>query len=316
MRRTLAVGVLALAATAGSAGTAAARDVNHDRIPDRWEHRYHLDLHVNQANRDQDHDGLKNRSEWRDHTSPRKRDSDGDGIPDPREDSNHDGVTNVAEQHGDHPGPADGTNTPGDTPHTGDPAATAAVGHLVSYSQSAGFGGYLVIERANGEQVTAYLGEKTDLECAPAASAEPQFTPCTKDHLVPGAGIARAEHGSNGHADVWTKVFLLVGDAPPAPPAPAGDNPAPQTVGGTVVSYEQSSGFGGTLTIMRPGGESVSAWYGDGTDLRCAPTSAGPFTACTKDQLQAGRASTDARHAVNLGGHDVWSRVYLVVPAS
>jgi hypothetical protein len=85
-------------------------------------------------------------------------------------------------------------------------------------------------------------------------------------------------------------------------------------VGGTIVSYEQSPGFGGTLTITRPSGESVSAWYGDATDLRCAPAAGGDYSPCTKAQLQAGVVATDARHAVNAGGHDAWTRLYLVVP--
>ena len=55
---------------------------NHDRIPDRWERAHHLSLRVNQARRDQDHDGLRNRAEFRAHTNPRKADTDGDGIKD------------------------------------------------------------------------------------------------------------------------------------------------------------------------------------------------------------------------------------------
>ena len=50
---------------------AAAKDRNHDRIPDRWEKRHHLSLHVNQAKRDQDRDGLKNRQEFKAGDDPR-----------------------------------------------------------------------------------------------------------------------------------------------------------------------------------------------------------------------------------------------------
>jgi hypothetical protein len=63
-------------------GTAAARDRNHDRIPDRWEKRHHLSLHKNQARRDQDRDGLKNRQEWKAGDDPRDPDSDNDGVDD------------------------------------------------------------------------------------------------------------------------------------------------------------------------------------------------------------------------------------------
>lgn len=63
-------------------GVAAARDRNHDRIPDRWEKRHHLSLHKNQAKRDQDRDGLKNRQEWKAGDDPRDPDSDNDGTKD------------------------------------------------------------------------------------------------------------------------------------------------------------------------------------------------------------------------------------------
>jgi hypothetical protein len=74
---------LALVAAAALAmlalpGIAAAKDGNHDRIPDRWEARHHLSLHVNQAGRDQDHD----RAEFFADDNPRDRDSDDDGVID------------------------------------------------------------------------------------------------------------------------------------------------------------------------------------------------------------------------------------------
>jgi hypothetical protein len=76
---------LAVTASLGLASAASAKDRNHDRIPDRWERAHHLSLHVNQARRDQDHDGLNNRGEFRAHMNPRKADTDGDGIPDGEE---------------------------------------------------------------------------------------------------------------------------------------------------------------------------------------------------------------------------------------
>jgi hypothetical protein len=74
--------LLALAGMLLVAGSASAKDRNHDRIPDRWEKRHHLSLHHNQARRDQDKDGLKNRAEFRAGTNPRDDDSDGDGVED------------------------------------------------------------------------------------------------------------------------------------------------------------------------------------------------------------------------------------------
>jgi hypothetical protein len=60
-------------------------DRNHDRIPDRWERANHLSLKVNQAKRDQDHDGLRNRAEFMAGDNPRDADTDNDGTDDGQE---------------------------------------------------------------------------------------------------------------------------------------------------------------------------------------------------------------------------------------
>jgi hypothetical protein len=60
-------------------------DRNRDRIPDRWERAHHLTLKVNQAKRDQDHDGLRNRAEFMAGDDPRDADTDNDGIGDGKE---------------------------------------------------------------------------------------------------------------------------------------------------------------------------------------------------------------------------------------
>jgi hypothetical protein len=75
----LALGALALLALPG---LAAAKDRNHDRIPDKWEKRHHLSLKVNQARHDQDGDHLRNRGEFLAGDNPRDRDSDDDGVVD------------------------------------------------------------------------------------------------------------------------------------------------------------------------------------------------------------------------------------------
>ena len=77
-----ALGALALLALPGAA---AAKDGNHDRIPDRWEKRHHLSTSVNQAGRDQDRDHLRNRAEFLAGDNPRDRDSDDDGVMDGNE---------------------------------------------------------------------------------------------------------------------------------------------------------------------------------------------------------------------------------------
>jgi hypothetical protein len=66
----------------GLVGSASARDVNSDHIPDQWERHYDLSLKVNQAKRDQDSDQMRNRAEFRAGTNPRDDDSDGDGVAD------------------------------------------------------------------------------------------------------------------------------------------------------------------------------------------------------------------------------------------
>jgi hypothetical protein len=76
-----AIAMLALPSFAA----AKARDRNHDHIPDRWEKRHHLSLRVNQAHRNQDHEGLNNRQEFLAGTNPRDPDTDNDGITDGEE---------------------------------------------------------------------------------------------------------------------------------------------------------------------------------------------------------------------------------------
>ncbi len=65
---------------------ARAADRNRDGLPDKWEKRYKLSLKVNQAQRDQDADGVVNLSEYTGGTNPRKADSDNDGVDDGSED--------------------------------------------------------------------------------------------------------------------------------------------------------------------------------------------------------------------------------------
>jgi hypothetical protein len=78
----LALGALALLAMPA---LAAAKDRNHDHIPDRWEKRHHLSLAVNQARLDQDRDQLRNRAEFLAGDNPRDDDSNADGVADGEE---------------------------------------------------------------------------------------------------------------------------------------------------------------------------------------------------------------------------------------
>ena len=60
-------------------------DRNRDGLPDRWERANHLSLKFNQAKRDQDHDGLRNKAEFMAADNPRDADTDNDGTEDGQE---------------------------------------------------------------------------------------------------------------------------------------------------------------------------------------------------------------------------------------
>jgi hypothetical protein len=75
---------LALVAFAAPA-MASAKDVNRDRIPDKWEKANKLSLKVDQRKKDQDTDGLRNRGEFLAGTNPRDADTDDDGVTDVEE---------------------------------------------------------------------------------------------------------------------------------------------------------------------------------------------------------------------------------------
>ena len=110
LHRVLATLTLLVAATALCAAPALARKRDHDKLPDRWERKFHLDTKKNDANRDRDRDGLSNFGEYRSHTNPRKKDTDRDGLKDgaerrfgfkPRDrDSDNDGTKDGKENAG------------------------------------------------------------------------------------------------------------------------------------------------------------------------------------------------------------------------
>jgi hypothetical protein len=76
---------LAVAASLLLASGALARDRNHDRIPDKWEKRHHLNVRANDARKDPDRDHLSNLAEYQRGTDPRDADTDDDGTDDENE---------------------------------------------------------------------------------------------------------------------------------------------------------------------------------------------------------------------------------------
>jgi hypothetical protein len=94
LHRVLATLAVLVAATALCPAPALARKRDHDKLPDRWERKFHLSTKKNDANRDRDRDGLSNFGEYRSHTNPRKKDSDHDGRRDGREDYDRDKLKN------------------------------------------------------------------------------------------------------------------------------------------------------------------------------------------------------------------------------
>jgi hypothetical protein len=184
-----------LLALALPAAAQAATDRNHDRIPDRWERAHHLTLRVNQAKRDQDHDGLVNRSEYLDHTNPRRKDSDRDGVLDGREDADHDGVTNLAEQQ--QQNRRSGAKPV--SPALAQPVVgTAPVGAVAAF-----FDGELVVRQADSTELVGTVDDATRLICVPPIQ-HPTVALCPEERLVPGTRVLVARR-TGSH---WDLVVL------------------------------------------------------------------------------------------------------------
>lgn len=153
----LLTALLVLSAPAG----AAARDRDHDRLPDRWEKRHGLSSKAMSAAADPDRDRVDNLNEHREGTHPRDRDSDDDGRPDGREDSDRDKLDNAAEdQTGNDPRDRDS-----DDDGVGDGREQAGV--VASFD-----GAQLVISLARGGSVTGLVDEDTELLCQSEEEAE------------------------------------------------------------------------------------------------------------------------------------------------
>ena len=159
LSRLLSTTALLVSAAALTAGPALARDRDHDRLPDKWEKRHHLNLKKDDSRRDLDRDSLSNYGEYRAHTNPRKKDSDRDRRRDDREDYDRDKLRNGAEiRTGFDPGDKDSDND-------GVKDGRENAGKIVKLSA-----GSIKIKLAVGGSLTARLGENLAVECAPGDS--------------------------------------------------------------------------------------------------------------------------------------------------
>jgi hypothetical protein len=131
MRKTLFVAVVGVLAAFALAlpGLASSHDRNRDQIPDRWERHFDLSLKVDQADRDQDRDGLDNMCEFEHGDNPRDADTDDDGAED-RDEAGElecENENEAGEVHDGDRGPGGGDNSgPGDTSGPGDSSGPSA----------------------------------------------------------------------------------------------------------------------------------------------------------------------------------------------
>jgi hypothetical protein len=159
--RLLTILALLVAAAALTASPALARKKDHDRMPDRWEKRNHLNVKKDDSRRDRDRDGLSNYGEYRAHTNPRKKDSDHDGRRDGREDYDRDHLRNSAEiRSGYDPGDADSDND-------GTKDGRENAGKIVKLSDTS-----ITIKLAVGGSLTARLDDGLAVKCGASGSDE------------------------------------------------------------------------------------------------------------------------------------------------
>jgi thrombospondin type 3 repeat protein len=210
-RSAIATTAFVLAALAAPSGAlAASKDSNHDGLPDGWEVKHHLSLKVNEANLDQDHDGLNNLGELRHGTDPRKADSDRDGLKDGAE-----------VKTGNNPRQRD---TDGDGVRDGRENA----GTIASFAN-----GILTVKLANGQTISGTVSDATHTSCH--AENENEIENETTVHNQRRRGVsARASAAKNG-------VPASSGVASDVPQA---DSPSQHNGGETEVENEHGTETG------------------------------------------------------------------------
>ena len=188
------IAVLALAI----AGPAAAKDRNHDKIPDKWEKKYNLSLKVNQARKDQDKDGARNKAEFRAKTNPRSADTDDDGIEDGDENAgtieSFDATTGVLV--------IDLFN--GDTV-----TGTVDADTEIDCGCHGDTGDSQDGDTGDDDTGDGDTGARQDPGPGPGGDQGPSGSGCTVDDLVAGAAVHEAELKTTADGLVYTQVELV-----------------------------------------------------------------------------------------------------------
>lgn len=187
------VALAALLAVPGAA-MARSRDRDHDKLPDKWEKKFHLSTHRNNANGDPDHDGLTNLGEFRSGTNPRRADTDRDGINDANDDQDNDGVDN-ADEMAEHTNPRDA-----DTDNDGVEDGQETIGTVASFTEdSPGAGtGVLTITLNDGSTESGHVDQNTRIECRAPEQAGRHDRDGGSDNSGPGSDNSGPGSGDQG----------------------------------------------------------------------------------------------------------------------
>jgi hypothetical protein len=156
--------VLAALLAVPGAAMAKSHDRDHDKLPDKWEKKFHLSTHKKNAAGDPDKDGLNNIGEFKSRTNPRKADTNGNGVNDANDDQDGDGVDN-ADEMGEHTNPCDHDS---DNDGVGDgEETTGTIASFVEDSANPGTG-VLTITLPDNSTITGKVDSTTEIECRPA----------------------------------------------------------------------------------------------------------------------------------------------------
>jgi hypothetical protein len=153
--------VLAALLALPGAAMAKSHDRDHDKLPDKWEHKFHLSTHHKSAKGDPDKDGLNNLGEFKSKTNPRKADTNGNGVNDANDDQDDDGVDN-ADEMGEHTNPCDR-----DTDNDGVDDGNETSGTVASFVEDSAHPGtgVLTITLADNSTVSGKVDSTTEIEC-------------------------------------------------------------------------------------------------------------------------------------------------------